>query len=306
VFGAFLATLSFALSVVCAQRAARVLGGMEANFWRLVVALILLGLWAHCIGTGLSGDAFGVFVLSGFIGIGVGDLALYEALPRLGSRLTVLLLQCLTTGFAICIEWVWLGTRLTLAEICCGGVILTGVAMALRPHAGTQTHHNLVPGVVLTTIAAFGNATGMVLSRKAYAIAAAASQQIDGGTAAYQRVIGGLMLSGIFMLILKHRTVFNHMRQPVFSTQPVKERFGKSWPWVLANGALGMTIGVSCLQWALKTTPAGIVQSVISVTPLVVIPLARLTEGERAGRNAWIGGLIAVAGTIALTWVHTK
>lgn len=279
---------------------------MEANFWRLVVALILLGLWAHCVGNGLSGDAFGVFVLSGFIGIGVGDLALYEALPRLGSRLTVLLLQCLTTGFAIGIEWVWLGTRLTLAEICCGAVILTGVAMALQPHASTQTHRNLVPGVALTTIAAFGNATGMVLSRKAYAIAAAASQQIDGGTAAYQRVIGGLTLSGIFMLILKHRTVFNHMRQPDFSTQPVKERLGKSWPWVLANGALGMTIGVSCLQWALKTTPAGIVQSVISVTPLVVIPLARLTEGERAGRNAWIGGLVAVAGTIALTWVHTQ
>lgn len=305
-FGAFLATFSFALSVVCAQRAARVLGGMEANFWRLVVALIMLGLWAHCVGNGLSGDAFGVFVLSGFIGIGVGDLALYEALPRLGSRLTVLLLQCLTTGFAIGIEWVWLGTRLTLAEICCGAVILTGVAMALRPHATTQSQRNLVPGVALTTIAAFGNATGMVLSRKAYAIAAAASQQIDGGTAAYQRVIGGLMLSGIFMLILKHRTVFNHMRQPDFSAQPVKERFAKSWPWVLANGALGMTIGVSCLQWALKTTPAGIVQSVIAVTPLVVIPLARLTEGERAGRNAWIGGLVAVAGTIALTWVHTQ
>ncbi|MCX7723510.1 MAG: DMT family transporter, partial [Verrucomicrobiae bacterium] len=122
-FPAFLATLSFALSVVCAQRAARILGGMEANFWRLVVALILLGTWAHGFGSGLAGDAFGLFVLSGFIGIGVGDLALYEALPRLGSRLTVLLLQCLTTGFAIGIEWVWLGTKLTLAEICCGAGI---------------------------------------------------------------------------------------------------------------------------------------------------------------------------------------
>ncbi len=279
---------------------------MEANFWRLVVALILLGSWAHSFGKGISGDAFSVFVLSGFVGIGVGDLALYEALPRLGSRLTVLLLQCLTTGFAIGIEWVWLGTKLTLAEICCGAVILTGVVVALRPHHKAQTHRRLVPGVALTTIAAFGNAMGMVLSRKAYAIAAAAEQQIDGGTAAYQRVIGGLMLSGIFMLLLKHRMVVNHMRRPDLSTQPLKDRFNKSWPWVLANGALGMTIGVSCLQWALKSTPAGIVQSVVSVTPLVVIPLAQMTEGERACRNAWLGGLIAVAGTIALAWVHTN
>ncbi len=279
---------------------------MEANFWRLVVALVLLGAWAHGFGYGLSGEAFGVFLLSGFVGIGVGDLALYEALPRLGSRLTVLLLQCMTTGFAIGIEWIWLGTKLTLAEICCGAVILTGVAMALRPHGDVQPNRSLVPGVALTTVAAFGNAMGMVLSRKAYAIAAAAAQPIDGATAAYQRVIGGLMLSGVFMLLLKHRAVVNHMRQPDFSTQPVRERFSKSWPWVLANGALGMTIGVSCLQWALKSTPAGIVQSVVAITPLVVIPLAWLTEGERAGRNAWLGGLIAVAGTIALTWVHTN
>lgn len=303
-YPAFLATLSFAMSVVCAQRAARVLGGMEANFWRLVVALILLGTWAHSFGTGLSGEAFGVFVLSGFVGIGVGDVAFYEALPRLGSRLTVLLLQCLTTGFAVSIEWVWLGTRLTLAELCCGVVILTGVAIALRPHDNVRTQSRLVSGVALTTIAAFGNAMGMVLSRKAYAIATAASQPIDGGTAAYQRVVGGLLLSGVFMVLFKHRTVVNHMRQPDFSTQPLKERFSKSWPWVVANGTLGMTLGVSFLQWALKSTPAGIVQSIVAVTPLAVIPLARLTENEHAGRNAWLGGLIAVAGTIALSFVH--
>jgi drug/metabolite transporter (DMT)-like permease len=231
-------------------------------------------------------------------------VAFFQALPLLGSRLAILLLQCFTTVFAIAIEWVWLGTRLTTAELACGAMILAGVAIALRPSERLHFQGRLAPGLALATLAALGNALGMVLSRKAYAVAGAAGQSIDGGTAAYQRVIGGLLLSGIFLLVAKHRAVVNHVLEPNFSTQPAKEKWRKAWLWVLANGALGMALGVSCLQWALKTTPTGIVQSVLSMTPLAVIPLARVAEGERPSRGALLGGVIAVAGTITLTWVH--
>jgi len=50
---------------------------------------------------------------------------------------------------------------------------------------------------------------------------------------------------------------------------------------VLANGTMGMALGVSCVQWALKTTPTGITQSVLAITPLMVIPLAWRFEGEK-------------------------
>ncbi|HEX7470718.1 MAG TPA: DMT family transporter [Verrucomicrobiae bacterium] len=303
---AFLATMSFALSTVCGHRAARLIGGIETNFWRLVIATLLLAGWAYGFGEGLSGDAFPVFIISGFVGIGIGDVALYSALPMLGSRLTVLLLQCLTTIFAIVMEWLWLGTRLTAGELACGAVILGGVAIALRPREYLHLRGKLAAGLTLTIVAAFGNALGLVLSRKAYAIAAAAGQQIDGGTAAYQRVLGGLLVSGIVLLVVKHRAVMGHVRAPSFSAHPAKEKWRRAWPWVLANAIFGMTVGVSLLQWALKTTPTGIVQSIVSISPLAVIPLARVTEGERPSRGALLGGVIAVAGTIALTWVHLK
>ena len=63
----------------------------------------------------------------------VGDLALYEALPRLGSRLTLLLSQCLAAPLGALIEWLWLGTTLTVAQILAGLVILVGVVVALAP-----------------------------------------------------------------------------------------------------------------------------------------------------------------------------
>src|SRR5437870_7828115 len=85
VFAAFLTTILFSISVVCGHRSAKLIGGTEANFWRLTCATFFLGIWAYGFGVGLSGDAFPVFLLSGIMGIGIGDVALFQALPRLGS-----------------------------------------------------------------------------------------------------------------------------------------------------------------------------------------------------------------------------
>src|ERR1019366_6877560 len=109
------------------------LAGAVANLTRLCVATILLALYAHGFGKGLGGAGLWFFVLSGFVGFGLGDLALYEALPRLGSRLTLLLMQCLAAPIGALAEWLWLGTTLSVAQCLAGVIILVGVAVALAP-----------------------------------------------------------------------------------------------------------------------------------------------------------------------------
>ena len=302
---AFLAAFCFAFSAVCGHRASKLIGGVETNFWRLVLATLCLAGWAFTFGGGLRGEAFAAFALSGLVGIGVGDVALYAALPRLGSRLTSLLLQCLTTPFAAAIEWLWLGTRLKPLEWACVGLVLVGVSLALSP---TQ-HREMLQGqrgrgLAFILVAAFGNAMGMVLSRKAYAVVAEAGEHMDGGTAAFQRLTGGLFLAGLFLLAARRKEVQTHLRDPKLSPTAVRQKWRHAWPWVAANGLFGMTLGVTCLQWALGTTPAAIVSPIIAITPLLVIPLAWKLEGERPAARSLIGGLVAVAGAVALAWVR--
>src|SRR5262245_20865907 len=131
VLAAFFSTILFSVSVVCGHRSAKLIGGTEANFWRLACATLMLGIGAYAFGIGLEGQAFPVFLLSGILGIGVGDVALFQALPRLGSRLSMLLIQCLTAPAAALLEWGWLGTTLTGRQIVCGIIILVGVGIAL-------------------------------------------------------------------------------------------------------------------------------------------------------------------------------
>ena len=192
---ALLATLLFSISSVAGSRNARVLGGTEANYWRLMVALGLLAIYSHGWGQGLSGAAFPIFFISGIIGYGFGDVALYQALPRLGTRLAVLMVHCLAAPFAALTEWLWLGTRLSPAQIISGSIILGGVMVALLPDKKSPPRGSSPKsGVIFGLIAAMGQGAGAVLSRRAYAEAAIAGEYIDGLTAAYQRIIGGCLL----------------------------------------------------------------------------------------------------------------
>jgi len=302
-FAALLTTLLFSLSAICGHRTATRLGGVEANFWRICGAFFFLAIWANTLGTGTGGAAFSIFILSGLAGIGLGDTAYFQALPRLGSRRTVLLTQCLTAPVAIVIEWLWLGTKLHVAQIFCIAVILGGVAVALAP----GDHLKIAPrrlwlGILASAIAALGGALGAVLSRKAYAVAHAAGEHPDPGTTGYQRVIGGAVVLGVVFLIVKWR----HLRRRGDDAQMVdsfsaREKL-KLWPWVLANSIAGQTVGVSCMQWALENTPTGIVTAIIAMTPIVMLPLARIFEGEKITARPLAGGLIAVAGVIGLAF----
>jgi drug/metabolite transporter (DMT)-like permease len=297
-FPAFLTTILFSISAVCAQRSSRTLGGVEANFWRLLLATLLLGLWAHIAGQGISGKAFPLFLLSGVLGFGIGDTALYQALPKLGSRLSILLVHCLAAPFAAATEWFWLGTRMTVTQIVAGTLILSGVALALAPGRHLQiSRRDFWLGVTFGVIAALGQGMGAVLSRHAYHVAGQAGEHVDGLTAAYQRILAGIVVAAGFFMIVKLRG----KRSTETSARP--SRFlppAALWPWILANGLTGPALGVGCYQWALSLRGTGIVLPIVALTPLVIIPFSRYVEGERPRKRSLAGGVVAVAGVFIL------
>ena len=305
-FAALLAALLFAVSAICGYRSSRQIGGAEANFWRICAAIFFLALWAHLFGGGLAGAALPYFVVSGFFGIGLGDTGYFQALPRLGSRRTVLLTQCLIPPFAILIEWLWLGTTLTIVELLCIAVILTGVALALAPgdHAKIPPRQ-LAIGIAFALFAAFCGALGAVFSRKAYFVAHAAGEHPDPGTTGYQRVLGGLLIPGIILLAVKWRSARAH--GGVFegkTFQVSREKWRRIWPWILGNSLAGQTLGVTCVQWALERTPTGIVMTITAMTPVILLPMTRIVEGEKIGIRSLAGALVAVAGVIGLAFWH--
>lgn len=273
------------------------LGPNTANLCRIGLATLLLATWGHVFGAGLRGPALPWFFLSGVIGFGLGDMALFGALPRIGPRLSILLTQCLAAPIAALTEWAWLGTRLRPVDLACAAVILGGVAIALAPDRSMKVpRRTFWIGALFGFGSALGQAFGAVVSRKANEVAALAHFPIDGGSAAYQRVLGGVLVTLIaFPLIQRAR----------LSPGPLApDRWRRGLPLAIGNALAGPAIGVGCYQWALKTTESGIVLPIVATSPLVTLVLARIIDKERPTRRAVLGGLVAVAGAVALKIVQ--
>ena len=307
--GAFGTTLFFAGNAIFANRSAKLLGSTVANFWRLLVAALILGVWAHLAGLGLGGVALKWFVASGLVGFGLGGVAMFQALPRLGSNLAMLIVQCGSALVATGGEWLWLGAKLTPWQIGFILITLVGVAIGLLPRSLPDGPKGVLrAGVAWAVLSAVGQGLGAVLSRKAFALAAVAQQHPDPATTAYQRALGGLLVAVVAVMIgrlIRSKTGPGGLNRPKRIEvnalhQPNSSRLWVAWPWVLANALLGPVLGVTCFQWALSTTKAGIVQSIVATSPLATIPLAAWLEGGWPRPVYYGGALLAVAGVAGL------
>ena len=296
---AILTTLFFAFSAVTGQRVAVRLGGAWGNLMRLSVASLVLGLLVLFLTPdAIRWPSFQWFFLSGVIGFGLGDVALFTAYERIGSRLTILLNLCLAPLFAMSLEWLWLGNGVGVRVIACAALILTGVVMAIRPGAKSrqvvERRGRFWVGIIAAIVAGFGQGTGAVISRKAEAVALDLSVHGSGITAAFQRVIAGLLFSAVAVLLIRFlgsKKDWESWRTPLDRSVA---------PWLLGAALFGPVIGVSFFQLALKTLESGVVLAVVALTPIVMMPLAMMTEGDHPSRLSVFGAVIAVAGVILL------
>ncbi len=304
-FPAFLAAILFSISGICGHRAAKRIGGIEANFWRLTLSALFLAPVSYWAGVGLNSPSFFWFLLSGVVGIGIGDVAYFLALPKLGPRLSLLLIECLSAPVAAIIEWLWMGTLLRPAQILFGSLILVGVGFALSPgKEASAPKLRRYSGVTMCTISALAAGVSAVLSRKAFAIDASLGGNISALNAGFQRVLGGLFLAGVCLLLAKRREFRVQSRAPRDLVHEVaKKKWRSVWYWVVMNSLAGQTIGVTFMQWGLRIAPGGIVLAVIALTPILIIPLTVWVDGERPTATSILGSIVAVAGVIGLALV---
>ncbi len=305
-FAALITALCFAAVGVCANRSARLLGSVRANCWRLIVAVMLLGPWAFLFGRGLDGPGWGWFFGSGLLGFGVGGVAMFHCLPRLGTPLSLLVVECGTAAFALVIEWSWLGTTVGFDQLGWAALILVGISVGLAPGfpAGISRGRKL-SGVAWALLSSLGQALGMVVSRKGWAVTQAAGFELDAGSAAFQRLLGGLIIGGIVYTAVK---VWPALLPHSEMTRVEKHRdralgsWGPNWPWlwVLLNATFGPVLGITTRQWALSLAPAGLVQSVVATAPLIATPLARLMERRWPQPRFFLGATVAIAGLAGL------
>lgn len=280
---ALAAAFLWALSTVIFGRLGKSLSPLVLNLAKGCIAIALIAItivlqqnWQP----ELSSSAVFWLMLSGAIGIGLGDTAYFKSINYLGAR-RALLMESLAPPLTALLALVFL--REQLSAIAWGGILLTvaGVAWVIServPMTG-QRPLNLGAGVIWSLLAQLGQASGAVMSRGALA-----NTDVDPLWSGLLRITAG----GVILVILVgSRGQVNEQCRPLRSRQLL--------PMLVLAAFLGTYLAIWLQQVAFKFTPAGIAQALLATSPLFILPIAA-SLGDRITWRAVLGGFVAIGG----------
>ncbi|MFL2483398.1 MAG: DMT family transporter [Verrucomicrobia bacterium] len=284
--------LLFAFSAICNTRVSRAMDQITANLLRLTTAAILLGIITFLFyPESFQFEASLWLALSGLIGFGIGDIALFIALSRIGSRLTILINFCTATVIGAFADKLLLNDSITFRTWSFICLVLIGLIIALLPTKNSLTFlKGKGLGMITALIAGIGQGVGATTSRIAENKALENGLSISAASQAFQRVFAGM----IFLLII-------HLIKKKIFKRGTDSGTSKVFHWLVLAAIFGPVLGVTCFQQSLKTMTSGESMAIISTSPLILIPLAYFFEQDTPTKKSIFGTLLAIFGVIGIT-----
>jgi drug/metabolite transporter (DMT)-like permease len=183
------------------------------------------------------------------------------------------------------LAWLVLGETLTPRQ--CLGMAMTvgGVLWVVReriPDAAREARHPPARGVLLGLGGAVGQAVGLVLSKHGmgdYDAFASNQIRILAGSAGFAVIFTVTRLWPRFVDALRQR--------------PAMAR-------TLLGATFGPFLGVSLSLVAVQNTVTGVAATIMSITPVIILPASHWLRRERVSVRAVAGALLAVLGTAVL------
>ena len=245
----------------------------------LAVYVLATGAWRE-----LDMASAGPLLLSGLIGIFIGDTLLFETLNRLGPRRSGILFA-LNAPIAALLGWLVLGESLPAIAVLGIAVTASGVFLAIlfgkrraQMHQWEAIKGPLWIGVLLGIGAATGQAIGSIIARPVMATG------IDPFLASLMRVgIAAFCLSILLQL-------------PIPSVKPKGPLTLKVAAVTALTGILALAIGMTLLLFALSGGKVGIVSTLSATSPALILPMLWLRTGERPAAGAWAGAALVIVG----------
>ncbi len=285
---ALFTAICWTATAIAFESASRKVGSVPVNIIRLIMAMMMLSLFSW-IRRGqilpFDADAFNWqwLTISGLIGFVIGDLFLFKAFTVIGSRLT-LLLMTLVPPIAAFVGWLILKETLSLIHL--GGMALTlsGIAIVIlhkrdkNKALGKVLQQVSLKGIFFALMGTIGQATGLVFSK--YGMG-----DYDVFAANQIRVIAGVFGFAIVISFFKKwMAVGNALRNL------------KAMRLITIGAVLGPFLGVSLSLIAIKYTATGIASTVMSISPILILPATYAIYKQSVSWPEIIGALISIAG----------
>ncbi|MEB3301207.1 MAG: DMT family transporter [Cyanobacteriota bacterium] len=282
---ALAAALCWTLATLLWRRTPLTLSATQLNLCKTLLAFLLqLPLLALVQWPAGQDKPLLILALSGVVGIAAGDSLFFGALRRLGTQRSLTLMAGGPALTAIAglvalgeqprpLQWLGIGL------IC----LAVGLVAGQRPQPGPLASTPLPwAGLALALAAMACGSAGALLARSALR-----SGEVPALLAASVRLGGATVVLAPALAQLGGWP-------PRPSLLPLP-RQKLPWPSLVVATLLGTSLGILLQQMALAGLPGGLAVALLSTSPVMALPFARL-EGDRPGRRGLVAALAATVG----------
>lgn len=284
--------VAWAISICLFRRYGQGIPSYTLTLFKNVTAIVGYALILLLLGVSLprEPEIWRPLVISGVLGIAVGDTAAFVVLRAYGAQAAAAS-YCLSPPLVAVMGYLFLGEHLTTEEwigmILCvigvAGVIFLGSRDSKEVPAGLRAKWLPIACICLSPLA---NSAGILLARDAM-------PQVHSMVGTLYRV---LPATCALLLLQLRRHPFRIKGTQVFQKPTFAGLFAASF--------IGTFVGLLLMSVGLQYTKAGVAATLTSTYPLWVIPISKVFLGESASLGRVLCIALAIVGIVLLVWGH--
>ena len=262
-------------------------GSVQVNINRIILAAIILFLIVIVSGIDytLSSSQVMYLIISGVVGLVIGDSFLFKSYQLIGARLGMIMMS-LVPAISAVLAWVFLDEFITPLGIFGMVVTISGVVLVVTERAKGSVKKNFDKiGILYGFLGAAGQAGGLILAKFAFA-----EGYVNGFVASFAR------LSSAGIIILAGAMLLRRYKNPV-------KTYRNEMPALKATIAatiLAPVLGVTLSLVAIEFTKVGIASTLMALVPIIMLPISKYYYKEKLSLRAVSGAFIAVVGVVVL------
>jgi len=267
-----------------ATRMVRYFGSYNYNLLRLLGIIIIFSPYVFLRWEPLyfENSIFLAIFLSSVIGIIIGDTFLFICLKRLGPRRQALLFS-MQIPFTIVLAEIFLQSLPSITELVGCALIFSGILIAIQfnrsiPNDDLENiQGNKYTGLLAGIGLALCQSIGIILMKPALG-------STDPIIVSYLRIIIAAVIMFGSLFFIKNNRLWEKMKdykKTIFS---------------IFLGFMGMGVGMTMLIYALKFGNPGVISTLSSTMPIMIIPILWIITKNYAGHLAVIGAALTCLG----------
>lgn len=268
--------------------AAEKTGSLQLNINRMIMAsvLLILTILVMNFSFNLSSAQYTNLIISGVIGLVIGDSFLFKGYQYIGARISMLLMA-LSPAMSTLLAFIFLGERISMLGLLGILVTLSGITLVVLGKESDPNAKYRITGIGLFYgfMGALGQSAGLIFAKFAFE-----EGEINGFVATFVRVFSSILI------LLPAAILIKRYKNPIKLYTNNKSAFGST----LLGTVLGPYLGITFSLIAIAHTKVGIAATLMSTMPIIMLPMVKYIYKEKLSWRAVAGAVIAVAGVAML------